>query len=123
MGRLDIAGLDALAVDAVAPDDVEDQIGAVGLPLDQAGCERLAQHLADRRDLVEMEGRRAVPGVAAGTALPDPRRFQHDRIDAALAQVQGGGEARIAAADHADARLHPFLKGNGFGSLLCRREP
>jgi hypothetical protein len=102
MGGVQVAGLPPLAVDMVLLDQPADQVGGVGLPLDQPQGPGLAQHPAHARDRVEVEGRSAVAGVAARATITDFLGLQHDRAYALGRQVQGGREAGIAGADNAD---------------------
>lgn len=48
VGALDIACLHALAIDVVAADEIEDEIGGIGLSLDEPGSKRLSKDLTDR---------------------------------------------------------------------------
>ena len=48
--------------------------------------------------------------VAAAGAAGDRRALEHDRVDAALGERAGTGQAADPAADHADLGLHPAGK-------------
>ena len=57
------------------------------------------------------------PDIAARAAEADLRTFEHGDGGAALGQVQGGGEAGEAGADHGDLDFGVTLQRRGRGRL------
>lgn len=104
----DAAGA-VVAVDGVAADAAADDLRAFKHhAAEQAGAFR-AVALFNHIDVAAVRVDQ-LAAVAAAGAETDARRFQHHHVIAGFHQKQRGGEAGIAAADHADVALDRFIQ-------------
>ncbi|GLS17818.1 hypothetical protein GCM10007874_08330 [Labrys miyagiensis] len=70
-------------------DDIKDEIGGIGLPLNQPGGVGVPKHLPDGRYLIEMECRRAVARIATGPAIANLFGLEKNDVYPLLSQVEG----------------------------------
>ena len=113
MGDHEIAVLHALAVDPVALDQIEDEIGGIGLTRHQPLAIDRAEHPAHGRNRVEVKGRGTVARVAPRTAEPHAARLDDGDAHPFLGQMQGRGQAGVAGADDANVGRRLAVERHG----------
>src|SRR5262249_60832948 len=86
------------ALDLIALDQREDQVGAWAGRVDEA-LGRLGAQLMLEMGRRVLQVRNDLTEAPARLAPPDVPRFQHDRTGAALGEMDGRGQTRVAAAD------------------------
>ena len=97
--RHDAAGALIVAVDALAGDDLLHEVERAGGLADHGGRLRLGQALQALAEEIAAAHHAGVAAAGADAELPG---FQDRDARAAPCQMQGGGKACIAAADHGD---------------------
>ena len=107
MRRLDPAGPHRVAGDAMAGDQVEHGIGGAAGHLDQGMAVAFAEAAQQFVGIV-LEAGDHLAAVAARGAPAGFVRIDHAHRDAALGQVQGARQPRVAGADDRDVGRHRF---------------
>ena len=97
----------------MAGDELEDEIGGTTGDLPHPPAHVRAELLLQLVWIV-LESRDDLPAIASGSAPAGLCRVEHHHVRAALGQVEGRRQARVAGADHRDVGAAISLEGSRF---------